>query len=286
MTWDQCSRNKILLCRIRRWYPIINQLNTRAVLDFVKKFVTDKFFIIVFLLLWELIARLGLVNPLFIPAFSKVVMTIGELLVSGVLLSHIIISLQRALVGFLVAAIIAIPLGLIMGGWFHKTQLAVDPLFNLFSQFNPFILFHVIILFAGIGEIAKTTIITWICIWPILFNTRSGVRNMDTTLLKLALSFGLNRFALFYKIILPSAAPAIFTGLRLSAGYAFFILIVTEMMGSNSGLGWFILYSQENYRIEWIFSGAVVIALLGLTIDFLLKQAERKMIVWENSSAN
>ena len=252
----------------------------------MKKFIADKFFIIAFLVLWELIARLGLVNPLFIPAFSKVVMTIGELLVSGVLLSHIIISLQRALCGFLVAAVIAIPLGLVMGGWFRNVQLALDPLFSLASQLNPFILFHVIILFAGIGEIAKTTIIAWICIWPILFNTRSGVRNMDATLLKLALSFGINRFTLFYKIILPAAAPAIFTGLRLSAGYAFFLLIVTEMMGSNSGLGWFILYSQENYRIEWIFSGAVVIALLGLAIDLLLKQAEKKIIVWENNSVN
>lgn len=255
-------------------------------MKYTKKFLTDKIFIIAFILLWELVARLGLVNPMFIPPFSKVVMTISDLIVSGVLLSHIVISLQRALLGLFSASIIAIPLGLVMGGWFRNVQFALDPLFSLASQVNPFILFHVIILFAGIGEIAKITIITWICIWPILFNTCSGVRNIDAILLKSAMSFGADRLTLFYKIILPAAAPAIFTGLRLSAGYAFFLLIVTEMMGSNSGLGWFILYSQENYRIEWIFSGAVMIAILGLAIDLLLEFAEKKLVVWENTAEN
>jgi NitT/TauT family transport system permease protein len=255
-------------------------------MKFVKNILTENAFILSFILLWEFVARIGLVNPLFIPPFSKVVMAIVNLSVSGLFLNHVIISLGRALVGFLVAVSIAIPLGLIMGGWFRTVQLALDPLFSLAAQVNPFILFHVIILFVGIGEIAKTMIIAWICIWPILFNTRSGVRNVDAVLLKSALSFGLNRWTLFYKIILPATAPAIFTGLRLSAGYAFFLLIVTEMMGSNSGLGWFILYSQENYHIEWIFSGALVIALLGLAIDLILKYAEKKVIVWEDSAAN
>ncbi len=251
-------------------------------MKFIKKFVTDNVFIFSFVLLWELVARFGLVNPLFVPPFSKVVLTLVDLIRSGLFFNHVFISLERALLGFFAAALIAIPLGLMMGGWFRNVQLALDPLFSLGAQVNPFILFHVIILFVGIGESAKITIITWICIWPILFNTRSGVRNVDAVLLKSALAFGINRWTLFYKIILPAAAPAIFTGLRLSAGYAFFLLIVTEMMGSNSGLGWFILYSQENYHIEWIFSGAVVIALLGLAIDLVLKYAEKKVIVWES----
>ncbi len=237
--------------------------------------------ILLFVLAWELISRMGLLNTMLVPPPSKVLVTTWNLLISGPLVQHILISLARSIAGFLVAAVVAIPLGFIMGGWFNNMQSALEPLFEMAAQANPFILFHVIILFLGIGEATKITIIAWICIWPILFNTASGVRNVDAALLKSALSFGLSKWAIFYKIVLPAAAPAIFTGLRLSAGYSFFLLIVAEMMGSSSGLGWFVLYSQENYNIEWIFSGAIVIGLLGLSIDLLIQYIEKRVIIWE-----
>ncbi|CUH97072.1 hypothetical protein P22_3198 [Propionispora sp. 2/2-37] len=249
----------------------------------IPKVVTDKAAVILFVLAWELSARLELVNNLFIPPLSKVLATVWHLLISDMFLQHILISLARSMGGFAVAVIVAIPLGLIMGGWFHKLELALEPLFAIAAQANPFILFHVIILFLGIGEATKVTIIAWICIWPILFNTMNGVRHVDTTLLKAAMSFGLKRWKIFWKIILPAAAPSIFTGLRLSAGYSFFLLIAAEMMGSSSGLGWFVLYSQENFNIQWIFAGAVVIALLGLAIDALLAFIEKRLIVWRQA---
>lgn len=250
-------------------------------MSLLKKILTDKIAIVVFLAVWELSARLGLVNSLLVPAFSKVVVATWKLLIFGPLIAHIVISLERALGGFLIAAAVAIPLGFLMGGWFRKLELTLNPLFDIAAQVNPFILFHVIILFLGIGEAAKISIIAWICIWPILLNTSSGIRNINPVLSKSAQSFGLGRWAVFTKVILPSAAPAIFTGLRLSAGYSFFLLIAAEMMGSNSGLGWFVLYSQENYTIDWIFSGALVIALLGLSIDKVIQYIEKKIVVWE-----
>ncbi len=232
-----------------------------------------------FLLIWELAARLGLVNPMFIPPFSAVLAAIGKLLAAGTLLPHIAISLQRSLGGLAVAVVIGIPLGFIMGGWFSKLEKVLNPLFELAAQANPYILFHIIILFLGIGEAAKLAIIAWICIWPVLFNTAAGIRHMDADLLKAARSFGLTRWPLFYKVVLPAAGPAIFTGLRLSAGYSFFLLIAAEMMGSSSGLGWFLLLSQENYNVEWIFAGAVVIAVLSITIDTVFKYLERKIVI-------
>lgn len=247
----------------------------------VKNFLFDKLAILLFLVIWEFVTRANLVNTMLFPPFSKVILAIGQLLSSGQLVTHSIISLERSIGGFLLAAVLAVPLGLIMGGWFRSLETAIKPLFEIAAQVNPFILFHVIILFLGIGEAAKITIIAWVCIWPILFNTASGIRNADSTLLKAGLSFGLSRFTVFYKIVLPAAAPAIFTGLRLSAGYSFFLLIAAEMMGANSGLGWFVLYSQENYNIEWIFAGATVIAILGVTIDLILKGAQKKLIIWE-----
>ena len=237
--------------------------------------------IILFFLLWEVVANSSLVNPMLLPAFSKVIMTLGGLFYSGELLTHTLISLERALGGFVAALVIGIPLGFLMGGWFRTTQTVLAPLFDISSQVNPFILFHIIILFLGIGETAKITIIAWVCIWPILFNTAAGVRNVDEILLKEARSFDLKRWSIFYKIILPSAARSIFTGIRISAGYSFFLLIAVEVMGADSGLGWFILYSQENYNVEAIFAGAVVIALLGVTMDAGIKYIEKKIIIWQ-----
>lgn len=122
------------------------------------------------------------------------------------------------------------------------------------------------------------TIITWTCIWPIVFSTISGIQNANPYLLKAGRGFGLGRLKLFYKIVLPSTAPAIFVGLRLSAGYSFFMLIAAEMIGSSSGLGWLILNSQENYELLRIFSAAMVIAVLGLAVDISMEFAEKKII--------
>ncbi|TWH47543.1 ABC transporter permease [Sporomusa sp. KB1] len=246
----------------------------------LKKAFTNTIAIITFILVWELSAWFGLVNTMFIPAFSTVLLAIAKLLISGTLVPHIAISLQRSIGGLAIAVAIGIPLGFVMGGWFRKLETALEPLFEIAAQANPYILFHVIILFLGIGEAAKLAIIAWICIWPVLFNTAAGIRHVDADLLKAARSFGLTRWSLFYKIVLPAAGPSIFTGLRLSAGYSFFLLIAAEMMGSSSGLGWFLINSQENYNIEWIFSGAVVIAILSITIDSIVKFLEKKIIVW------
>ncbi|MDF2876122.1 MAG: binding-protein-dependent transport system inner rane component [Sporomusa sp.] len=246
----------------------------------LKTVFTNTIASIIFILVWEISARLGLVNTMFIPVFSTVLVAIKDLIIAGTLLPHIAISLQRSLGGLAIAVAIGIPLGFIMGGWFRKLETALGPLFELAAQANPYILFHVIILFLGIGEAAKLAIIAWICIWPVLFNTAAGVRHIDADLLKAARSFGLTRWSLFYKVVLPAAGPSIFTGLRLSAGYSFFLLIAAEMMGSSSGLGWFLIYSQENYNIEWIFSGVVVIAVLSISIDTIFKYMEKRIVVW------
>lgn len=238
----------------------------------------DKFIVLlVFFGLWEAVSRLEIVNPLLIPPFSAVVATTWDMLVSGNLLEHMGISLYRAFSGMLAAIIIGVPLGLLLGGWFRRLEIAFGPLLEIFSQTNPFILFHIILLFLGIGEATKVVIIAWTCIWPIVFTTISGIKNVNPLIIKAAAGFGLGRFKMFYKIVLPCAAPSIFTGLRLSAGYTFFMLIAAEIMGCESGLGWLILNSQENYDVLKIFSGAFVIALLSLTVDLIMELVEIKI---------
>jgi NitT/TauT family transport system permease protein len=226
------------------------------------------------------------VDSAFIPPFSTVLAAIWELGQTGNLLHHVGLSLFRALAGFLLAVVIALPLGFLLGGWFRCLEAAITPLTDILAQANPFILFHVVLLFLGIGEATKVIIIASACMWPILFSTIAAVRHVDPVLWKTANSFGLSRVALFRKIVLPASAPSIFTSLRLSAGYAFFMLIAAEMMGASSGLGWLVLSYQENYHVVRIFAAATVIAALGLGIDAAMQGVQRLIVVQQEPTAS
>jgi NitT/TauT family transport system permease protein len=237
--------------------------------------------IILFLALWEMLPRTGLLNPLFIPPLSGVVTSLRDLHASGELVMHTRISLVRAYIGLLAAVSVGLPLGLLLGGWFPRIQTATEPLMELFAQANPVILAHIIIFFLGIGESAKTFIIAWLCVWPITFSTITGIHTVDASLLKAARSLGLGRWQLFIRVVLPSAAPSIFTGLRLAAGYAFIMLVASEMMGGSNGIGWLIVQSQESYNVTRIFAGATVITFLAVATDSLIKLVEKRVVVWD-----
>jgi NitT/TauT family transport system permease protein len=240
--------------------------------------------IIIFLSFWEIAPRIGLADRMFIPPLSEIIVTGVRMLVSGNLLMHIGVSLRRALFGFIIAALVALPLGFLLGGWFKSFEEYLNPLLNVMAQVNPFSVFPVFILLFGIGETAKIAIILWVCVWPVLFGTILGVKNIDQTLVKAALAMGTSKFTLFWKIVLPGAAPAIFGGLKQGAGISFFMLIAAEMIGATAGLGFLILQSQVNFQIHRLFVGVVTIAVLGLFITWVLNFIEKRVITWREES--
>jgi NitT/TauT family transport system permease protein len=240
--------------------------------------------VVLFFVMWEISPRIGLLDAQFIPTLSKVLKTIWELASTGELFVHIGISLQRAMLGFGIAALIAIPLGFLLGGWFKSFEEFLDPLLQVLAQVNPFSVFPVFILLFGIGEVAKIAIIFWVCIWPILFQTIGGVKNIDPLLVKAARAMGTSKFALFYKVVLPGAAPTIITGIKMGANSSFFMLIAAEMIGSSAGLGWLVLNSEVNYQIPKLFAAVFCIALLGIVITNLIGFIEKKLVTWKETS--
>lgn len=243
---------------------------------FLKRYVA----VFVFLAVWEISSRSGLVNSLFIPPFSKVLGSIWSLAADGTLYKHVLASMGRAGAGFLLALVVSIPLGVILAGWSQKIRIAVEPVVELFSHVNPFVLLHVIILFAGSGEGAKITIIAWTCIWPMVFSTLSGILHADTETVKAARSFGVSRCQLTVKVLLPGAAPFIWTGMRLAAGHSLMFLIAAEMMGATSGLGWLIYTSQYGFQILALFSSVTVIALLSILIDGVMSAIGKRLFLF------
>jgi NitT/TauT family transport system permease protein len=234
--------------------------------------------VLVFLGLWEFLSRTRLINPIFFPPVSVILENIWAMVKTGEMLVHTKISLERAIPGFFLAAIAGIPLGLLCGTWFKSITRYIDIPMEFLSQLNPFLLFHILILFMGIGEAPKITIVFWTCLWPITFSSLNGAASVDPLLVKAGRAFGLDRVGLFKKIVLPGAAPMIFSGLELGLGYSMFMLIAAEMMGASSGLGFLTLNSQETFQLKKMYSAVVVIACLGLALDFIIRLIGRRFL--------
>lgn len=233
-----------------------------------------------FFLLWEIICRLGLVNPLFLPAPGGVLLTLGKLLKSGELATHVSVSLYRALMGFLLGAVIAVPHGILIA-WFRTVEDITNPLVELFRPIPAVALIPVAILWFGIGNVSKIVIIAFACYFPIILNTISGVRQVDVNLLKVAKLFGANRMQTLTKIILPSAFPFIMTGLRLGIAVALILLIVTEMIGARSGLGFMIIDAEYTFKTERMFAGIFTIGFIGFFLNEVMVVIEQRLSRWK-----
>ena len=236
--------------------------------------------IIVFLILWQFGPELGLFNPVIIPTQSKIVEKGIDLILSGELVTNILVSVGRIAIGFGIALGVALPLGFLLGGWFRTFETSVNPLLQVVSQANPFTLFPVFITLLGIGELSKISIIFWVCQWPVLFNTVLGIKNADPTLVKMARSVGIKKWHMFTKILLPGALPSVFNGIRMSALFAFFMLIGAEMIGAHSGIGYMILQAQATFQMPQMWVGIVTVAFLGILINWIIIQIEKRLSGW------
>lgn len=246
---------------------------------------TDKLSIVLFFVVWELLPKLGGIVETFIVPPSTVAQVLYEMIKSGEIYPHISISLFRAASGFATAALLAVPLGFLLGGGFRTFERLVNAPLRFLGQVNPFSLFPLFILIFGIGELSKGSMIFWVCLWPILFNTINGVKAIDPLLIKSARSMGTGVFTLFFKVILPAASPGIFHGLKMGCSTAFFMLIAAEMIGASSGLGWLVWNAQINFQMPQLFAATVLISALGLSLNLSFGALENRLVGWKQKSA-
>jgi NitT/TauT family transport system permease protein len=241
--------------------------------------------IIAFILLWEFCARLKLlINPIFLPPFSRVMQALFSMAANGELLKHTAISLRRSLIGFVLGMMIAIPLGLAIG-WFKKFGNILNSLLQLFRNMPTLALLPVFVMFFGIGEFSKVMVILWGVMWSTLLNTISGVHNVDPQLIKASRSMGASPLRLFGTVILPASMPYIFAGMRISATVSILILIAAEMMGANRGLGYALFFYQANFKIAEMYVYIIVMAILGSVLNFTLEVVEQRSFRWRDGAA-
>lgn len=228
---------------------------------------------------WQLIASLGIYPRYLFPPPADVARSIIETAGNGMLWEHIGISLFRMLAGYLAAALLAIPLGLV-GGWYGRFWLAFDPLVQVLRPISPIAWMPLIGLWFGIGNLPAIVIIFIAAFYPILLSTVAAVRNVDGVYLKVARNFGSRERDILWKVVIPAAFPYITIGLHMALGTSWVFLVAGEMMGVRSGLGFLIVDARNSIRTELVIAGILIIGLLGLALDravgYLEKQVKRR----------
>ncbi|HEX6210677.1 MAG TPA: ABC transporter permease [Methylomirabilota bacterium] len=232
------------------------------------------------LVLWEAVTRTGWVPPLFLPSPLGVLAAGLDLLRTGELLTHLGTSLQRILLGFGLGALGGVSVGLAVGV-FSLAEAIGTPLIAATFPVPKIALLPLLILWLGIGEASKVAVIMLGVFFPMAINTYTGVRHADPQLLRAAVSFGAGRWSVIRKVMLPSALPMIFAGLKLGAGTALLLLVAAEMIAASSGIGFLILNAQNLMETTTLMVGIVLLSLLGLASHWLLSRLERVAIPWK-----
>ena len=228
---------------------------------------------------WEAVAQAQLTNPLVVPPLSRILGVFGELVASGQIPLQILASLKRAALGYLLAAAVFIPLGILMG-LSPRLYRLLEVIVEMLRPVPPPVVIPVAMLFFGLENQMKIFVIFFSCAWPILLNTLDGVRNIDAVLSQTARTFGLSRWRTVWRVVLPAASPQIFTGLRVSLPITLILVVISEMVGSTDGIGYFILDSQRRFRVSQMYAGMLALAILGYLLNQLFNLLHRWMLPW------
>jgi NitT/TauT family transport system permease protein len=234
------------------------------------------------LLVWELLSESGVVPSLFLPSPISVGRELLRMLLSGELVLHIVASMKRLLAGFLLGAFAGIAIGVAVG-FFSLVEAIGQPLIAAAFPVPKIAALPLLILWLGIGESSKIAVIVLGVVFPIAISTYTGVRQADAALIRAAISFGAGRWSLIRKVIMPSAMPNIFGGLRLGAGTALLVLVAAEMIGAERGIGFLILQAGNLMETTKLMAGMVVLSLLGLLSHSALAALERIVIPWRHT---
>ncbi|AFS77788.1 aliphatic sulfonates ABC transporter permease protein SsuC [Gottschalkia acidurici 9a] len=237
---------------------------------------------IIILVVWWLLTTKELFPSAILPSIPTVAKSFIAQLKSGQLIDDISISLFRVIKGFLIASILGITLGVLMG-----ISAKINRFFTLslkgIRQIPMMAWIPLIILWVGIGEASKITIIVLGAFFPVLVNTISGIQQIPKGYIEVGRMFRLSRWELFRKIYLPSAIPSIFVGLKLALGFSWMIVVAAELISSSSGIGYRINDARSLMQPEVVMVGMLVIGFIGVLMDLILGVISRHITPWSQT---
>jgi ABC-type nitrate/sulfonate/bicarbonate transport system permease component len=232
------------------------------------------------LLAWEILARSGLWSPLLFPSLASIGRELGRLASGTDGLLEAWTSLERALGGFALAAVLGVLIGMLMGRSAFIAGL-LEPLFSGTYAVPKLALFPIFIFIFGIGSLSKVALVFLECLYPMVIITSQGARNVNRVLLWSAQNMGASRSEILRRVVIPATAPFIFAGLRVALPVALIVVIITEMVSSADGLGYLVIYALSSLKTDRMLAMVVVIAALGLALDWLLVLLRDRLVYWE-----
>ncbi len=242
----------------------------------MKKIIT----FVVLIFLWQSIFWILGPQNYILPSPYHTLITFKETFQSGEIIKHILISLKRVLIGFSLAAITGILLGLILG-YFKKIGEYFHPIIELLRPIPPIAWIPLAILFFGLGDSSAYFIVFLGAFFPIFTNTFFGAISLPQIYKNITLSFETPPLIFFQKILFYFSLPYIFTGLKIGIGMAWMSVIAAELIGAQSGLGYFIQLNRLLLRTDKILTGMILIGLLGYILNKIISIIEKKIISWK-----
>jgi len=239
---------------------------------------TSFYSLIIVIVVWEIIARSGIVPFFFLPPISTIAYTFINI-ASDLLLPHALLTIYRALAGFALAAIVGVLMGLSMARirlahWFF------DPIVALGLPIPPLTLVPIFILWFGIGNESKILLVAFGCVFPIAVSTYNGARNVNSLLIWSAKMMGTDDRRILWKVIIPAALPFIFNGLQVALPISLVVAFVFEMVAGGGGLGFLEIYSARFFKAPELFSALFAIMIIGFILDKVFQKIRTRFLHW------
>jgi len=215
----------------------------------------------------------------FFPPVTEMLTTFRDTWLFERFASDAVPSLYRLGVGYAAACLLGVALGVVLGSSDSAAR-AAEPIVEFLRAIPPPALIPFGILVLGLGDQMKIFVITMVCVWPVLLNTVDGIRGIDPTLLDTARAYGIRGVERLRSVVLPGAGPQVFAGMRTSLSLALIMMVVSELVASTNGIGYYVLQSQRNFAIPEMWSGIILLGLLGYLLNALFVLVEHRVLAW------
>lgn len=243
-------------------------------------FMISTLSVLIFVSVWELSTRLGLIDPIFLPAPSDVFQRAVRTLENGTLVANVLASTRRVMIGFLMSVAVSVPLGLVLGSS-RRACAVFDPIISLLRPLPSMSWIPLSLLWFGITETQKYSIVFMGTIAPALLYVIDATRNVDKVLIQAARNMGASHYQVMRHVILPASLSQIIIGFKIILGLAWTCVISAELIAAKEGLGFMIMNGKEFFQTDTVVLGMVMISLTVLIIDALLRRIEKRVLAWK-----
>lgn len=228
---------------------------------------------------WEVVARAGLIQPIFLPPLSAVLASYPQLVATGEIWGPLLVSLYRAAAGLALAMAVGISIGFLMARW-RWAKWFFDPLIAVGFPSPKVAFLPIFILWFGIDHLSKIALVAITCVFPFILAAEAGARTVPRVQLWAATMMGTSRFSILWRIVLPASLPSLMSGVRIAVPFSLVSAFTAEMIAGGGGLGGGLVYAQRYFETATVFALLLLMLALGYLVDFGVLALRRRLLRW------